>query len=137
MEHVDQLLLAGVVPLALVLLQLQDEVLQLAVLDQMVAQFMRVLSFPDLPRHYLYLEGKFLLLSLKGSQGLLHHAAVSTDHLLNLREVVHNGLVLLPFVKELESVVCEPSEVGVRSSESGLELLNGLEDSLVGLFELG
>ena len=136
MEHVDQLLLAGVVPLAFVLLQLQHKVLQLTVFDEMVAELMRVLSFPDLPGHYFDLEGQFLLLPLKRSQSLLHNAAVSTDHLLNLRKVVHDGLVLLSFFEEFESVVDKLSEIGVRSSESGFELFNCLEDSLVGLLEL-
>ena len=137
MEHVDQLLLAWVAPLALLLLQLQHQALQLAVLDEVVAQLVRVLPLADLPRHHLDLEGQFFLMPLQGGQSLLHHAAAASDHLLHLREVVHDRLVLLPLLQELQRVVGESPQVGVGSSEGGLELLDGLKDSLVGLLEFG
>lgn len=65
LEDVYQLLLGRVVPLAFALLQFNNQLSQLAIFLQVLAQLVGVLALPDLARHHFKLVRNVLLLLLQ------------------------------------------------------------------------
>lgn len=126
-----------IVPLALPLLQLDHQLPQLAVLLQVFAELVGVLSLADLARHDLELMSDFLLLFLQGVESAHDLIIVAADHLLHLREVISDPLVLLALVQEAECALSQLLQVLVGVGEGKLVLMDQLADCLVRFLELG